>query len=101
VFIDSLPSNGRPILARVDSHGNIFTESLRSNGHTRHNIFLLLCVIVLSLQRTGLGNFRGLLCTAGDLWLNWKGFGRKRSWPNRGKIPIHVWRLKVKVKQSL
>jgi hypothetical protein len=38
VFIDPLPSNGRPIVVRIGSRGNVFTESLPSNGYTRHNI---------------------------------------------------------------
>jgi hypothetical protein len=37
VFIDPLPSNRRPIVARVGSRGNVFTESLPSNGSVRHN----------------------------------------------------------------
>jgi hypothetical protein len=36
-FTDPLPSNGRPTVARVDSGGNVFTESLPSNGSIRHN----------------------------------------------------------------
>jgi hypothetical protein len=23
--------------------------------------------------------------------MNWKGFARKRSWPNRGTIPVFAW----------
>jgi hypothetical protein len=33
------PSNRRPIVARVGSCGNVFTESLPSNGHTRHSTY--------------------------------------------------------------
>jgi hypothetical protein len=40
VFADPLPSNRRPIVARVCSRGNMFTESLPSNGSIRHNIQL-------------------------------------------------------------
>jgi hypothetical protein len=40
VFSDPLPSNRRPIVARVGSRGNVFTESLPSNGFIRHNIML-------------------------------------------------------------
>jgi hypothetical protein len=32
-----LPSNGRPIVARVCFRGNVFTESLPSNGSIHHN----------------------------------------------------------------
>jgi hypothetical protein len=41
-FIDLLPSNGRPIVARVRFRGNtsMFTESLPSNRSIRHNIFI-------------------------------------------------------------
>jgi hypothetical protein len=35
---DPLPSNGRHVVARTGSRGNVFTESLRSNGSVRHNI---------------------------------------------------------------
>jgi hypothetical protein len=35
---DSLPSIRHPILERVGLSGNVFTESLPSNGHTCHNI---------------------------------------------------------------
>jgi hypothetical protein len=42
MFTDSLSSNGCHILARVGSSGNVFIESLPSNGYTRHNIFLIL-----------------------------------------------------------
>jgi hypothetical protein len=38
VFPDPLPSNKRPIVAQVGSRGNVFTESLPSNGSIRHNI---------------------------------------------------------------
>jgi hypothetical protein len=39
VFTSSLPSNRRRIVARFGSRGNVFKESLPSNGyiHTRHN----------------------------------------------------------------
>jgi hypothetical protein len=37
VFTDPLPSNRRPIVARVGSRRNVFTESLPSNGSIRHN----------------------------------------------------------------
>jgi hypothetical protein len=37
VFIDPLPSNKRSIVASVGSRGNVFTESLSSNGSIRHN----------------------------------------------------------------
>jgi hypothetical protein len=40
VFTDSLPSNGRHILARVGWRWNVFTESLPINGYTRHNSFV-------------------------------------------------------------
>jgi hypothetical protein len=36
--MDPLPSNGHPIVLRVGSCGNVFTESLHSNGYTYHNI---------------------------------------------------------------
>jgi hypothetical protein len=39
VFTDSLPSNGRHILAHTGSRRNMFTKSLPSDGYTRHNIF--------------------------------------------------------------
>jgi hypothetical protein len=38
LFSEPLPSNGRPIVARVRLRGNMFTESLPSNGSIRHNI---------------------------------------------------------------
>jgi hypothetical protein len=38
VFTDPLPSNRRPIVPCVGSRGNVFTESLPSNGSIRHNI---------------------------------------------------------------
>jgi hypothetical protein len=38
VFTDPLPSNRRPIVARVGSRGNVFTESLHINGSVSHNI---------------------------------------------------------------
>jgi hypothetical protein len=34
-----LPSNILPIVARVGSAGNVFTESLPRNGSIRHNTF--------------------------------------------------------------
>jgi hypothetical protein len=37
VFTDPLPSVRRPVVARVGSRGNVFTESLPSNGCIRHN----------------------------------------------------------------
>jgi hypothetical protein len=40
LFTDPLPSNGRPIVARVRSRGNVFTESLPSNGSIRHSIYV-------------------------------------------------------------
>jgi hypothetical protein len=36
VFTAPLPSNRRPIVARVGSCGNVLTESWPSNGYTRH-----------------------------------------------------------------
>jgi hypothetical protein len=39
MFTDPLPSNGRPIVARVCSRGNVITESLSSNGYTRNNLY--------------------------------------------------------------
>jgi hypothetical protein len=39
VFTAPLPSNIRPTVDRIGSRGNVFTESLPSNGHTRHNIY--------------------------------------------------------------
>jgi hypothetical protein len=36
VFTDPLPSNRRPTVTRVGSSGNVFTESLPSNGSIRH-----------------------------------------------------------------
>jgi hypothetical protein len=38
MFTDPLPSNRSPTVERVGSRGNVFTESLPSNGYTRHNI---------------------------------------------------------------
>jgi hypothetical protein len=38
VFTDPLPSSGCPVVARVDCRGNVFVESLPSNGYARHNI---------------------------------------------------------------
>jgi hypothetical protein len=37
MFTAPLPSNGRLIVARVGSSGNVFTESLPSNVSIRHN----------------------------------------------------------------
>jgi hypothetical protein len=42
VLTDPLPSNGRRIVARVGSGGNVFTESLPSNAYTSHNIVRIL-----------------------------------------------------------
>jgi hypothetical protein len=41
VFTDPLPGNRRSIIARIGSRGNVFTESLPSNGYPRHNIHSL------------------------------------------------------------
>jgi hypothetical protein len=38
VLTDPLPSNRSPIVARVGFRENVFTESLPSNGSTRHNM---------------------------------------------------------------
>jgi hypothetical protein len=38
MFPNPLPSNRRPIVLRVGSHGNVFNESLPSNASIRHNI---------------------------------------------------------------
>jgi hypothetical protein len=38
LFTDPLPSNERPIVAHVGSHGSVFTESLPTDGSMRHNI---------------------------------------------------------------
>jgi hypothetical protein len=38
VITAPLPSNKRPIVARFGSRGNVFTESLPSNGFLRHII---------------------------------------------------------------
>jgi hypothetical protein len=38
VFTDTLTSSGHPIVAPVCFLGNVFTESLPSNGYTCHNI---------------------------------------------------------------
>jgi hypothetical protein len=40
MFTAPLPSNRRPIVPRVCFCGNVFSESLPSNGYTRHIIFL-------------------------------------------------------------
>jgi hypothetical protein len=42
VFTDPLPSNKRPIFARVGSHWKMFTEPLPSNGSISYNIFHIL-----------------------------------------------------------
>jgi hypothetical protein len=39
-FTSPLPSNTHPTVARVGFRGNVFTESLSSNGYTRHSIFV-------------------------------------------------------------
>jgi hypothetical protein len=39
LFIDPLPSSGRPIVVRLRFHGNVVTQSLPGNGPVRHNIF--------------------------------------------------------------
>jgi hypothetical protein len=41
-FTDPLPSGGCPIVARVGSRGNVFTESLPSNGSMRQSIIYYL-----------------------------------------------------------
>jgi hypothetical protein len=41
VLVAPLPSSRRPIVARVISRENVFTESLPSNGYTRH---IILCI---------------------------------------------------------
>jgi hypothetical protein len=38
VFSEPLPSNRRLIVAHFGSRGNVFTESLPSNGSVRYNI---------------------------------------------------------------
>jgi hypothetical protein len=38
VFTYALPSNKIPIVARVGSRGNVFTESLLSNGSIHRNL---------------------------------------------------------------
>jgi hypothetical protein len=38
LFTNPLPSNSRPIVARVGFRGNVLTESLPSNGFIRHII---------------------------------------------------------------
>jgi hypothetical protein len=43
---ETLPSNGRPIAALVRFRGNVFTESLPSNGHIRHHILFPFCWFV-------------------------------------------------------
>jgi hypothetical protein len=40
LFPDPLPSNGRTTVARVCFRGNVFTESLPSNGSIRHSIYI-------------------------------------------------------------
>jgi hypothetical protein len=41
LFTDPLPSNGRPVVARVRFHGNVFTKSLSSSGSIRHSIIVI------------------------------------------------------------
>jgi hypothetical protein len=50
VFTDPLPSNRRPIVARIGLHGNVFTESLPNNGSKRHNILISICICELNLK---------------------------------------------------
>jgi hypothetical protein len=38
VFTDPLPSNRRPIVKRLGSRGNVFTDSFSSNGSVRKNM---------------------------------------------------------------
>jgi hypothetical protein len=38
VLTGPLPSSGHPIVARICFRGNVFTESLPSNGYTRYSI---------------------------------------------------------------
>jgi hypothetical protein len=39
LFTNLLPSNGRPTVARLRLCGNVFTESLNSNGYIRHKTY--------------------------------------------------------------
>jgi hypothetical protein len=48
VFTDPLLSNTRPIGARIGSRGNVFTESLPSNGYIHLNIVTDLLSALLS-----------------------------------------------------
>jgi hypothetical protein len=41
IFTDPLPSNRCSIVTGVGSLGNVFTESLSSNGSIRHNMYAL------------------------------------------------------------
>jgi hypothetical protein len=50
VFTDPLPSNRRPIVARVCLSGTVFTELLPSNGHTRRSIVCILINVPVSVS---------------------------------------------------
>jgi hypothetical protein len=50
VFTDPLPSNRRPIVARVGSRGTVFTESLSSDGSILHSMFYGLIKMLAVVQ---------------------------------------------------
>jgi hypothetical protein len=44
-----LPSDGRPIIACIGLHRNVFTESLPSNWYTLHNIARIILLNIVPL----------------------------------------------------
>jgi hypothetical protein len=70
VFIEPLPSNGRPIVTRVVSHGNVFNEPLPNNGSIYHYLVHIIST-GKSLKGGGLNVKREHLnkigCEDGDL----------------------------------
>jgi hypothetical protein len=86
VFTDPLPNNRRPIVAGAGFRGNVFSESLPSNGSIRHNMktrntfyeqnvefsFTKSLYDAVSIQTVR----RRMVRMADEL----KGFGRKCSW---------------------
>jgi hypothetical protein len=80
MFTDPLPSNIRPIFARVGSRRNVFTESLPSSGSIRHGNK------ILDLLR--FSSVKSSLCTSlGMVRLQYYLFARQKM---RGNVNMKV-----------
>jgi hypothetical protein len=63
VFTDQLPRNRRPSVVRVASCGNVFTESLPSNGSIHYNnIWIFQGIMYVEFQNIRLHPVDGLRC---------------------------------------